>query len=114
MSAMPKSRPSPIESFLALTPAERREATAVFDQEFVADQARPMTPQQRAEWEQIQRRLRLTDPHPQYRRVMTRLSRSLIKELDAMAKRRKVSRSKVIALALSVYVTMTKEEADGH
>lgn len=108
MSAARKSKPP--KPYWEMTTAELREATREFDQEFVIDTFRPLTPEERKYWEGIQRNLKLTDPNIEYRRVTTRLPRSLIKEIDAMAKTRKVSRAKMIRLALGVYLAHKREE----
>ena len=41
-----------------MTTEELREATKEFDKEFVEDRFRPLTPQERAQWKEIQAGLR--------------------------------------------------------
>jgi hypothetical protein len=108
MSTIPKTKLA--KSFFELTDEEKREATKEFEQEFISDTFRELTPQERAHWEQIQKRLKLTHPNLSYRSVKTRLPTYLIKELDALAKERKVSRSKMISLALGVYLARQREK----
>ena len=43
-------RKQPAKPYWEMTPDELREATKEFDQEFVADQARPLTPPMKARW----------------------------------------------------------------
>jgi hypothetical protein len=45
------SRKNPAKPYWEMTAEELREATREFDEEFVADQAEPLTPQMQARWE---------------------------------------------------------------
>jgi hypothetical protein len=111
MSAIQK-RKSLAKSFHDLTDAEKTEAVKIFDEEFSLEKYfREPTPEELAHWEQIQRRLKLTHPNPSYRSVKARLPAYMIKELEALAKQRKVSRSKMIRLALDVYLARQKERS---
>src|ERR1700730_2785647 len=107
MSTVPKTKLA--KSFFDLTDEEKRESTKEFDKEFISDTFRELTPQERAHWEHIQKHLKLTNPDRSYQSVKARLPTYMIKELEKLAKERKVSRSKMIALALGVYLARQRE-----
>src|SRR5207253_2040215 len=60
MTAARKSKPS--KPYWEMTTEELREATKEFDQEFIIDTFRELTPEERKHWEHVQRNLKLTDP----------------------------------------------------
>lgn len=103
MSAAPKSKPSPIEAFLALTPGQRDEVVREFDQEFIADTFQPMTPQERAWWERAQHGLKKRKPEPRTM-VSALLPQSLIREIDALAKSWQCSRAHVVRLGVGEFL----------
>lgn len=103
-----------MKSFLEMTDEEKRDATRVFDEEFIIDTFRELTPQERAEWEKLQRTLKLSNPKLSYQSVKVRLPLSLVKEIDALAKKRKVSRSKMILLGLGVFLAREREKPERH
>jgi hypothetical protein len=104
----PRSR-----SFHEMTDHEKRDAMAEFDQEFISDTFRGLAPEERADWERLQRRLKMTDSAPRYRTVKTRLSHKMISALDSLAKKRHISRSRLINLALGVFLARQREKRDG-
>lgn len=80
---------------------ELREATREFDQEFIMDTFRPMTASERKEWEQFQRRLKLTEGSSTSRRqVSARVPQSTVRKVDALAREYKVSRAFIVKLAI--------------
>jgi hypothetical protein len=107
MSTVPR-----MNSFSELSDKEKEEATKEFDKEFICDTFREMTAEERTHGERIRRHLKLTHPHVVYRSVKARLPTYMIKELDSLAKERKVSRSKMILLALGVYLARQKEKKE--
>jgi hypothetical protein len=87
------------KKYWEMNKAELAEATKEFDQEFIADKARPMTPTERAEERRARRRGR-----PRIgkgaQKIHITLERGLVKEADRAAKLRGMGRSEFIARAL--------------
>lgn len=90
---------SALEEFLALPDDEKERVFSAFDQEFVAEKARPLTAAEGREEARARRRGR-----PRVGNGSTPVSvtveRSLLQQADALARRRRVSRSQLIAAAL--------------
>jgi hypothetical protein len=98
-------------SFHDLTDAEKTEAVKKYDEEFSLDKYfRDPTPEECAHWEQIRRRLKVTNPTGQYHSVKALLPLDMIKDLEKLAKERKVSRSKMIAIAVGIYLARQREK----
>lgn len=94
---------TPSKKYWEMDKAELARATREFDREFVAEKARPMTPAERAQERLARRRGR-----PQVGRgaakVHITLERGLLKEVDKVARHRKLGRSELIAQALAAVV----------
>ena len=80
-----------------MTTAELREATAEFDKPFIIDTFREMTPAERAEWEReraalIKSHAAKNGPKP----ATVRVQLLLVQKLTALAKKRKVSRARLV------------------
>ena len=78
-----------------MTPAELARATRKFDQPYVFEKARPMTASQRAQERKL-RRARPKNGHPP-QRVSISLQKNLLKQADALAKKKGLNRSQLIA-----------------
>ena len=72
------SRKNQAKSYWEMTTDELREATREFDEEFVADKARPLTPEMQSRWRRAKAKSS-RDPAP----PMTSLERIIGRELDA-------------------------------
>jgi len=79
---------------------EPAEATREFDQEFIAEKARPMNRQKRQEERQARRRGRPRIGRGSQKIHIT-LERGLVKEADKVARERGIGRSELIAHALA-------------
>jgi hypothetical protein len=92
---------SPIEAFIALPDEEKERQTAIYDREFIADTARPLTPAQRRLWEKAKRR---KPGRPRkgegVKTVALSVEKGLLRRADALAKRRKMTRADLVAEAL--------------
>jgi hypothetical protein len=79
---------------------ELQAATKQFDEPSVADRSRPLTPEEKSQW----RRVKLKRGRPKtgqgYRRISVSIEGGLLKRITALAKRRRISRSKLFAQAL--------------
>jgi hypothetical protein len=83
-----------------MTLPELREATKEFDEEFVADQTRPLTPEEQALWEEIRARSSESDNGPGKQTIAIHLEKSLLKACTALAKKKRISRDALIARGL--------------
>jgi hypothetical protein len=90
------------KKYWEMNKAELAEATREFDEEFVADKARPMTPRERAE----EQRARKRGPgRPRIgkgaRKIHITLEQDLLREADRVAKEKGLGRSAMIAQVLA-------------
>ena len=101
-STVRKPKPlSPIEQFIALPDEEKQRQTAMFDQEFIADTARPLTPAQRKLWEKAKRRKPGRPKKGEgVKTIALSVERGLLRRADALARRRKMTRADLVAEAL--------------
>lgn len=90
----------PAKKYWEMNKAELAQATREFDQEFIADKARPMNPRERAEERRARRRGR-----PRIgkgaQKIHITLERGLVKAADRVARQRGMGRSELIARALA-------------
>jgi hypothetical protein len=82
---------------------ELAEATKEFDQEFIADKARPMTLKERSE-ERLARRRGRPRIGKGAQKIHITLERGLVKQADKVAKQKGWGRSELIARALAAAI----------
>jgi len=83
-----------------MTSKELAEATKQFDEPFVVDQSRPLTPAERKQWKRLKRKRGRPKIGQGFKRVSMSLEKGLLKRATALAKKRRVSRSKLFAQML--------------
>jgi hypothetical protein len=83
------------KAYWQMTPAELAAATRPFDEEFVADQSRPLTTAEREQWNRLKRQRRRPKVGPRLKRVSVSLEQELLQRVTALAKKRRISRSKL-------------------
>jgi hypothetical protein len=83
-----------------MTTKELAEATAPFDEPFVADRSRPLTPAERERWNRVKRKRGRPKVGRGFQRVSVSIEKGLLKQATALAKKRRVSRSKLFAQML--------------
>jgi hypothetical protein len=83
-----------------MTTAELREATKQFDEEFVADKGRPLTPEEQALWEQVKAKGEPPANGKPEAHIAVRLDKTLLKRCTALAKKKRLSRDALIARGL--------------
>lgn len=83
-----------------MTTNELREATKEFDEEFVADNARPLTPQMRVRWQRAKNKNPLTEKGEVEKRIIVRLENVLLERCDALAMKKGISRDALIVRGL--------------
>src|SRR5271154_5777342 len=90
-----KSKP-----YWEMNPKELTETTKPFDQPLVVDQSRPLTPAEREQWNRVSRKRGRPKVGQGFKRVSVSLEQGLLKRVTALAKKRRISRSTLIAKAL--------------
>jgi len=88
------------KKYWEMTKDELAAATREFDREFIAEKARPMTAQERAEEKRARRRGR-APAEDKSEKIHITLKSSLLKEADRIAKQKGLGRSELIAQALA-------------
>ena len=83
-----------------MTPAELAEATKQFDEPLVIDRSRPLTAAERAQWNRLKRRRGRPKVGRGFKRISVSMEQGLLERVTALAKKRKMSRSKLLALVL--------------
>jgi predicted HicB family RNase H-like nuclease len=84
-----------------MTTAELREATKQFDEEFVAEKGRPLTPKEQALWEEVK-----ANPPPRAsngeteQTIAVRLDKTLLDRAAALAKKKRLSWDALVARGL--------------
>jgi hypothetical protein len=94
------SRKRPVKPYWEMTTEELREATKEFDEEFVADKAKPLTPRMQARWERAKARRPRTENGLDEQTITVRLESALLDRCTALAKKKHVSRDALIARGL--------------
>jgi len=90
----------PSKPYWEMTTAELREATKQFDEEFIADKGRPLTPEEQALWEQVKAKGEdATNGKPQ-QTIAVRLDKTLLERCSALAKKKRLTRDALIARGL--------------
>jgi hypothetical protein len=95
MSHKKKNKP-----YWEMTTEELREATKQFDEEFVADRAKPMTPEMRERWERAKAKPPRSDNGEKEQTISVRLDRALLERCTKLAKKKKLSRDALVARGL--------------
>lgn len=91
------------KKYWEMTQSELTEATREFDQEFIADKARPMSGPERAQERRARRRGRPRVGKGSQKIHIT-LERGLIKQADRFARQKGLPRSELIARALAAII----------
>src|SRR5262249_18197388 len=94
------SRKRPAKPYWEMTTEELREATKEFDEEFVADRAKPLTPEMRARWERARAKPPRAEDGKGEQTIAVRLEKALLDRCTALAKKKRISRDALIARGL--------------
>jgi hypothetical protein len=87
-----------------LTVCELEAMTAGLDREFIADEFAPPTPGQRKRWNRAKRRLARPRQGAACTPVSVTIEKGLLRRVDLIVKRRRISRSRLIARGLEAIV----------
>ena len=88
------------KSYWEMTSTELAEATKQFDEPLVIDRSRPLTAAERAQWNRLERRRGRPKVGRGFKRISVSMEQGLLERVTALAKKRKMSRSKLLALVL--------------
>ena len=80
---------------------ELAKATEQFDKPFIIDESRPLTAAERAQWEKVRRKRGRPKIGKGFKRVSLSLEQDLLRRVTTLAKKRRISRSRLIALVLT-------------
>ena len=92
-----KKKPKP---YWEMTTEELREATKQFDEEFVGDKARPLSPEMKARWELAKAKGEPPANGTSEQTIAVRLEKALLNRCTALAKKKRLSRDALIARGL--------------
>ena len=93
-------RTSVIKSFLDMTDEERDRDVAKYDREFIIDEARPLTPAERRLWQRAVRKRGRPVQGRGAQVISVSKKKGLLQQADALAKRKRITRAKLIARGL--------------
>lgn len=96
------------KKYWEMTTAELAESTKQFDEPFVADKSRPLTPAERQEWEQVKRKRGRPRLGQGFQRISVSVERALLKRVTSLAKKRRVTRSKLISQLMEAVLANEK------
>ena len=83
-----------------MTTEELEEAAKGFDEEFVFEKSRPLTPEEQALWEEVKAKGEPPANGKVEQTIAVRLEKVLLKRCTALAKKKKVSRDELVARGL--------------
>jgi hypothetical protein len=83
-----------------MTAPELREATKQFDEEFVAEESRPLTLEEQARWQRAKAKLSSSATDENEQTISVRLDKALLDRCTALAKKKRLSRDALIARGL--------------
>jgi hypothetical protein len=83
-----------------MTPKEIASATKRFDKPLAADESRPLTPAERQQWKRVKRKRGRPKIGQGFIRVSMSIEKGLLKRATALAKKRHLARSKMLAQLL--------------
>ena len=87
------------KKYWEMRPDELDAATKQFDEPMVVDKSRPLTAEEREHWKRTKGRGR-PKVGQGHQRISVSFEKGLLKRTTALAKKRRVSRSKLVAIAL--------------
>lgn len=90
------------KKYWEMTPIELDQATGQFDEPFVADHSRPLTKDEKEQWQKIQGKRGRPKRGQGYQRISLSIERGLLRQATALAKKRRISRSQLVTQALEV------------
>jgi hypothetical protein len=91
-----------------MTKAELREATQEFDEEFIVEKSKPLTPEMKARWQRAKAK-KPCDDGPCEQTITVRLEKALLEHCAILAKKKRISRDALIARGLKALLAAEGE-----
>lgn len=88
------------KKYWQMSTRELAAATAEFNEPLVVDRSRSLTAIEREQWKRLKRKKGRPRVGQGYQRISVSIEKGLLKRATALAKKRKLSRSRLVALAL--------------
>jgi hypothetical protein len=88
-----------LKPYWQMTTAELAEVTKEFDEELVADRARPLSPEMRARWRRAKAKQR-SQPSTRDEVIIVCLDRDLLARCTRLARKRRLTRDSLISQSL--------------
>jgi hypothetical protein len=85
------------KSYWEMTTKELEEATRQFDEPFVVRRSRPLTATEKEEWRAAKRKRGRPKVGRGFQRISVSMEQGLLKQVTALAKKRRISRSRLFA-----------------
>lgn len=92
-----------------MTTRELSEATKEFDEEFVIDKCKPLSPEMRERWERAKRKVGRPRQGRGVRVISVSVERDLLARSDALAKRIGISRAALISRGLKAVLAARRQ-----
>ena len=89
---------------------ELAEATKEFDAPFVVDKSRPLTPSERKRWRSAKKKRGRPKVGRGFKRISVSIERGLLGRVNALARKRGVNRSKLLALVLEEAIARDRSQ----
>ena len=103
------SRKPAVKPYWEMTTEELREATKEFDEEFVADKAKELTPAMKARWERAKAKTGRAQNGSARQTISVHLEEALLNQCIALAKKKRISRDALIARGLKALLAAEGE-----
>src|SRR5437764_12659232 len=91
------SRKKIAKPYWEMTTEELREATKQFDEEFVFERSKPLTPEMKARWERAKAKPARTDDGESEQTISVRLDKALLDRATALARKQRLSPDALVA-----------------
>ncbi len=83
-----------------MTPKELAEATKKYDEPLVVDQSRPLSPKEQEQWSEARGKRGRPKVGGGFKRISVSMEQGLLSRVTALAKKRRISRSQLLARVL--------------
>ena len=104
------SRKNVGKPYWEMTTEELGQATREFDEEFVADKAKPLTPEMQARWQRAKAKPARTGDGTGEQTIAVNLDNALLARCTALARRKRISRDALIARGLKAILAAEGED----
>jgi predicted DNA binding CopG/RHH family protein len=93
------------KTYWEMTPGELAGATKALEEPLVVDQSRALSPTEQEQWERVKPESDAIEFDQGFRRISVRLEQGLLDRVTALARKRRISRSRLLAEVLEKALT---------